>query len=124
MATKQKPVSEGGIMRDCMLRASALGMRLLRYQVGTFQTLDGRPVKIGVPGVSDCIGWRPLTITQDMVGQTVAQFMACEVKTKKGRATDQQKHFLALVEQSGGVAFVARSADDVAKNAAQEPDSK
>ncbi len=110
-----EPVTEGGIMRACMLRASELGMRLVRYQVGTFQTLDGRPVKIGVPGVSDCIGWRTLTITQDMVGKQVAQFCAVEVKTKKGRASDQQKAFLGVVEQAGGVAVILRSSDDVAK---------
>lgn len=111
-------------MRDCMLRASQLGMRLLRYQVGTFQTLDGRPVKIGQPGVSDCIGWRPLVITQEMVGQQIAQFVACEVKAARGRATEQQKQFLAVVEQAGGVAVVARSAEDVAKIAAQFPKTK
>jgi hypothetical protein len=115
MAKNEKPVTEGGIMRDCMLRASELGMLLLRYQVGTFQTMDGRPVKVGTPGVSDCIGFRPITITQDMVGQTVAQFIACEVKTPRGRATEQQKQFLNLVERAGGVAIMARSADDVAK---------
>lgn len=102
-------------MRECMLRASELGMLLLRYQCGTFQTMDGRPVKVGTPGVSDCIGFRPVVITQDMVGQRLAQFVACEVKTPKGRATEQQKQFLALVEQAGGVAITARSADDVAK---------
>lgn len=112
---KPKPVTEGGIMRQCMLKASELGMLLLRYQVGNFLTIDGRPVKVGVPGVSDCIGWRPVIITPDMVGQTIAQFVACEVKTKTGRATEQQKQFLAVVEQAGGVAIIARSAEDVAK---------
>lgn len=110
-------------MRDCMLTASAHGMLLLRYQVGTFQTLDGRPVKIGQVGVSDCIGWRSVMITQDMVGQKLAQFVACEVKAARGRATDQQKQFLAIVEQAGGVAIVARSADDVAKIAPPMPET-
>jgi VRR-NUC domain len=104
-----------------MLRASQLGMRLLRFQVGTFQTLDGRPVKIGTPGVSDCIGWRPLTITQDMVGQTIAQFVAAEVKTPTGRLSPEQKQFLAVVNQAGGVALVLRSADDIAKIATHKP---
>lgn len=108
-------------MRDCMLTASAHGMLLLRYNVGTFKTMDDRPVKIGTPGVSDCIGFRPVTITQDMVGQRIAQFVACEVKAARGRATDQQKQFLAIVEQAGGVAIVARSADDVAKIAPTMP---
>lgn len=108
-------------MRDCMLRASDLGMLLLRYNVGNFKTVDGRPVKIGTPGVSDCIGFRSITVTQDMVGQKVAQFVACEVKAAKGRATDQQKQFLAVVERAGGVALIARSADDVAKIAPLMP---
>lgn len=102
-------------MRAIMLRASQLGMRLFRYQVGTFQTLDCRPVKIGVPGVSDCIGWRTVEITPDMVGQHIAQFMAVEVKTAKGRATAEQLQFLSTVEQAGGIAILARSDDDVAK---------
>lgn len=107
-------------MRACMVKASQLGWRLIRFQVGTFMTLDGRPVKIGTPGVSDCIGWRPVTITQDMVGQTMAQFVACEVKAARGRLSPEQRQFLDVVQRAGGVAIVARSADDVANIAPVE----
>jgi len=41
------------------------------------------------------------------------QFVAIEVKTKKGRLSDNQKAYLQKVEANGGLAFVARSIEDV-----------
>ena len=63
-------------------------------------------------GSSDLIGWRTLKITQDMVGQNIAQFVAVEVKSSRGRVTQQQKSFLDLVNNMGGRAGVARSLSD------------
>lgn len=40
-------------------------------------------------------------------------FAAIEVKTPKNYPTQNQKEFLAKVEQNGGIAFVARSVEDV-----------
>ena len=55
-----------------------------------------------VRGVSDIIGVFPS-----------GQFVAIEVKTKKGRVSQHQKFFLDNINYMGGIAFVARSLDDV-----------
>ena len=41
------------------------------------------------------------------------QFVAIEVKTKKGRLSENQKAYLQKVEANGGLSFVARSVEDV-----------
>lgn len=100
---------EQSILQRVQLDASRRGYRLFRNNVG--QLLDGRgvPVRYGLcPGSSDLIGWRELVITADMVGHTVAQFVAVEVKTPTGKATAQQMQFLESVAASGGVAVIAR----------------
>lgn len=53
------------------------------------------------PGISDIIGiykGRPLAI---------------EVKTLRGKVTDDQQNFLDNFKDAGGIAIVARSVDDV-----------
>jgi hypothetical protein len=94
-------------------------VRLLRNNVGALPAPDGRLVRYGlgqsgatrVVGTSDLIGWRSVTITPDMVGQTIAQFVAIEVKDR-GRATPEQLTWLDAVTRAGGLAGVARSPDD------------
>jgi hypothetical protein len=64
--------------------------------------------KFVINGVSDIIGILPN-----------GRFLAIEVKTdntktsKKTYPTDNQKFFLANIASNGGLAFVARSVDDV-----------
>ena len=73
---------------------------------------QGRPLHAGLcVGSSDLIGWRSRTITPEMVGQTIAQFVAIEVKSPTGRTTAQQDQFLACLTSAGGSAGVARSVD-------------
>jgi len=79
------------------------------------ELVGARRVKFGVqnPGGSDLIGWRPLVITADMVGQTVAQFLAVEAKTPSyDRASVDQKRFLSQVASAGGSAMIARQEGD------------
>lgn len=40
-------------------------------------------------------------------------FIACEVKSKNGKLTPEQGRFLDEIKANGGIAFVARSVDDV-----------
>ena len=56
-----------------------------------------------IKGVSDIIGINTLT----------GLFIAIEVKTKTGRVSPDQKWFIDRINASGGLAFVARSIDDV-----------
>ncbi len=91
-------------------------VRLFRNNVGTCTTADGRFVRFGLcPGSSDLIGLKSVTVTPDMVGKTIALFVAVEVKTPRGRVTDEQQRFLDFVQRSGGCAGVARSVEDVEK---------
>jgi len=117
---------ETDFMRRCMKRATTLGARLFRMNVGlawigdAIRNKDGsitirhpRPFRAGVPGMSDLVGWVPVTITPDMVGTTVAVFASVETKAARGRATDEQKNYLAAVSAAGGRAGIARKDDDL-----------
>ena len=55
-----------------------------------------------VAGVSDILGVLP-----------DGTFVAIEVKTAKGRVSENQKKFLEDIQRCNGIAFVARSIDDV-----------
>lgn len=118
-------------MRRCLKRATEMGARLFRVNVGRAWVgervdhqmrpippgwvvlKDARPFRSGVPGMSDLIGWVPVEITPDMVGKTLAVYTAVETKTPRGRATAEQKQFLDVVSQSGGRAGVARTDGDL-----------
>ena len=66
------------------------GVRLWRQNVGALKDATGRILRYGLANdsaelnrqlkSSDLIGWRPLLVTPDMVGQVVAQFVSVEVK--------------------------------------------
>lgn len=64
-----------------------------------------RFLRFGFPGCPDIIG-------QLMDGR----FLAVEVKRPSGKLSDEQKQFLALVRDNGGVSFVARCVEDVASS--------
>jgi len=48
----------------------------------------------------------------DLVGIYRGRFVAVEVKTERGRQTEEQRMFQQLVERKGGVYVVLRSVDD------------
>lgn len=88
----------------------------LRYNVGTFLTMDGRTVKIGEPGVSDLIGITPHVVTAEDVGRTIGVFVALETKQVKDSTTkDRRKSqggFISLVKSLGGLAGIVRCNED------------
>ncbi|QKN87885.1 putativeholliday junction resolvase [Acinetobacter phage vB_AbaP_Alexa] len=87
---------------------------------GSLLIKNPRPFNTGLPsGFSDTFGWVPVTITQDMVGQTFARFIAGEVKTAKGKVRPDQEKFLNAVNRNGGVGDVWRSADDANRSLAK-----
>jgi len=88
-----------------MLAAAECGATVLRNNRGMFLTLDGkRRVRAGLEakGSADLIGW-----TKD------GKFLAIECKNEAGCASKDQNHFLYLVNEAGGIGFVARNAEDV-----------
>ena len=105
--------SEQTIQQRIRLALSRGRTRLFRNNVGCLRDERGQPVRYGLcPGSSDLIGFTQVTITPDMVGQTVAVFTAIEVKAERGRATAEQQAFIAMVQHFGGRSGIARSEEE------------
>lgn len=97
---------ETDLLRKVQLLAPEYGFRLFRNNVGALKDAAGRVIRYGVcnPGGADLIGWVPVVITQVHVGQTIARFAAVEIKAPGGKVTAEQRQFLSVVHQAGGVA--------------------
>lgn len=128
-------IRESNIQTRIHLAVSQLGVRLFRNNVAKawigksirFQSTktvtvekgdvlikNARRLNAGLcVGSSDLIGWTPVTITPEMVGETVAVFTGVEVKTPTGKLTKDQKRFLNAVELAGGIGLVGRDAEAV-----------
>ncbi len=52
----------------------------------------------------------------DILGVIQGKFLAIEVKSETGKLTPEQKAFIMKINEDGGVAFVARSLQDVVTN--------
>jgi hypothetical protein len=74
---------------------------------------QARPFSTGLPeGFADTFGLVQVKVTPDMVGQTLAVFLAGEIKDVEGVLSPQQKLFLRAVQANGGRAGVWRSVED------------
>ena len=125
------------VVPSVLLELSRQGATGFRVNTGTGWVGNGKPVRITKPmtvtlrpgdvvlrgpvrplnaglvkGGSDIIGWDQVVITPDMVGKTIAQFLAIECKDGKGRLSDEQRIFINNVRAAGGKAGVAYCADD------------
>lgn len=104
------------------------GVQCWRNQVGAAEDKTGRVIRYGLMNdsrqlnqnfkSSDLVGIRPITITAEMVGQTVGVIYALEVKASdwKYRPNDAhsvaQLRFIQLVQASGGMGGFVRSVDE------------
>lgn len=100
---------EGKIVKDILeyLELPHLGVFAWRNSTGAGYLNDGhnkrsRFVRFGKVGSSDILG-----VFND------GRMLAIECKTEKGEATYEQLKFLAEVTKRHGIAFIARSVDDV-----------
>lgn len=122
-------------VKTMLLRASELGARLFRRNVGMGWASDrvvkfsgpetvrvgpgdvllrqARPLHAGVKGQYDMSGWRTITITPDMVGCLIAQHVEIEAKSGEGRESPEQHSWGNAVRAAGGIAGVARTVDDI-----------
>ena len=105
---------ESNIQNAIRLALTDNGVLSFRNNVGAYKSEKGHYIRYGVgeKGGSDLICITPVTITQEMVGQTVGVFTAIEVKTPNGRPSKEQLAFIEAVKRIGGKAGVARSPED------------
>lgn len=81
------------------------GWRTVAVQPGDFIVRQGRIINAGLAiGSGDLIGWTPT--------QHGALFTSVEVKTPKGRMSEEQRVWLRNVAEAGGIAGVCRSVED------------
>jgi hypothetical protein len=89
--------------------ATAHGLWLFRNNVGAYVAKDGRRIAYGLhKGSADCIGWRSHTVQPADVGRTLAVFVSVEFKSARGTLRPEQKRWLEIVNEAGGLAVVAR----------------
>ena len=102
--------SEHEIQQRIRLACGRGAVRLWRNNTGALVDQQGRFVRFGLcKGSSDLIGLRSVVVMPEMVGQRIAQFVALEIKTDSGAVSPEQKAFLQLVRQLGGLGAVCRS---------------
>lgn len=128
-------MNENNIQKLIMMEMSRNGVRIFRnntgngvagsqmkriekdgpvmLNIGDWVVRHGSRIQYGLcVGSSDLIGWRPVLVTQSMVGQMIAQFVAAEIKSKTGTASDEQKNFINRVRADGGLSGILRSIDE------------
>lgn len=115
--------SESELLQSIRLRHSRGPVRLFRNNVGVAWQGEARTLPNGdilirrprrvvyglISGSSDLIGWRTVTVTPEMVGWPLAQFVAVEAKSERGKATEEQHEFNRAVRAAGGVAGIVRT---------------
>lgn len=102
---------EADLQRAIQCDAPTPTDRLWRFPVGNYQLATGGRVTVGIPGMSDLLGYSSVLIQPQHVGQILAVFTAIEVKrpATRTRATPEQLAFLRLVAAHGGRAGIATS---------------
>ncbi|MFM7550461.1 MAG: VRR-NUC domain-containing protein, partial [Cyanobacteriota bacterium] len=104
--------SEHEIQQRIRLACGRGAVRLWRNNTGALVDQQGRFVRFGLcKGSNDLIGLRSLEVTPELVGQRLAQFVALEIKAATGVLRPEQRAFLQLVQELGGVAAVCRSVE-------------
>lgn len=81
---------------------------------GTVTLRNARRQTFGLHvGSGDLIGWRSVVIQPAMVGKTIAVFASIEVKTDKGKISDDQLNWAKQLSEKGGIACIVRSLEEV-----------
>lgn len=121
--------SESSVQQSLRLEAARRGVLLMRNNVGACSDAKtGRQIRFGLGNdsakinkvfkSSDLIGLWPVRITQDMVGMTIGQFVAVEVKRPDWRFTGTEREmaqqaFGQKMMEHGGMFFFASSVQDI-----------
>jgi hypothetical protein len=106
-------MTEQQIQNDIRRECNTGDARLWRNNIGTSITKRG-VIHYGIPGKggSDLIGFKTVTITPEHIGKKVAIFLAIECKSATGKPSTEQTNFIEYVRKCGGLAGIARSADE------------
>lgn len=93
-------MSESAVQQRVRLEASKKGMSLLRNNVGVLDDRRGVPLRFGLANdtpqlnkefkSADLIGIRSVTITPEMVGTKIGQFVSIEVKKQGWKFTGNE----------------------------------
>lgn len=90
-----------------------VGDSVVKLKNGDVLLKNGRPLKVGVEGMSDLNGWVSREINQSMVGQRVAIYTALECKLPNHRTApdrlQKQLAFIETVKSHGGIAAIVTS---------------
>lgn len=106
-------MSEQELQQRIRLELGRGPVRLWRNNVGALRDERGRLVTYGLcKGSSDLIGLRQVLIGPEHMGRTLAVFSALEVKAARGTLSEEQRKFLQLVQQQGGLAGMVRSLEE------------
>ena len=98
-------MTEHDIQNEIRIRLSQLGFCVFRINTGKVKLHDGRWFDTGVPK-----GFSDLLAVKD------GRAYCIEVKSENGKASPEQKHFLATMrDRYGCVAGIVRSADEAIK---------
>ena len=92
---------ESKLMHIIMAALSEKGCFVLRTNSGVFYDSNGNRVRVGFPGLSDLIGFRP-----------DGKFFALEIKTATGRPSEEQLKFIDFCHSRGIPAGIAKSVED------------
>lgn len=106
-------MTEAAIQAEIRKNLSKGNVRLFRNNVGATKNAAGRLVQYGLAkGSADLIGWVSRIITPADIGKRIAQFTSVEVKSSSGQVRPEQKTWLEIVTNAGGIAGIARSVED------------
>jgi hypothetical protein len=124
-------MSEHNIQRDAQIELSSRGSPFWRNNVakawvGTLKIYNrengrlildnARPLEAGLAvGSGDIIGIKSVTITQDMVGQTVGIFCSGEAKVPGKNPNAQQLSWAKMINERGGIAGAFHSIEEAVK---------
>lgn len=99
-------VKENDIQKSILEALWYNKIKAWRNNTGAYRTEHGGFVRFGTKGSGDIFAIQPKT----------GRFISIEVKTQKKYPTPDQKQWMQEVNDAGGIAFVARSIDDLRTN--------
>jgi hypothetical protein len=96
-------MNEAAVLRSCLEYLRLRGVVCWRQNSGALTTPSGGFMRAAdINGVADIIGLLPS-----------GRFLAVECKSLRGRQSEAQRAFQAMVEGSGGLYIIARGIEDL-----------